>query len=59
VLRSGKTRVVEFHCCSQSETKTQTRSNATNQTGLLITCSNEGRRKQRQEREEKTGKKET
>jgi len=35
------------------------RSNAANQTGLLITYSNEGTRKQQQEREEKTGKKET
>jgi len=35
------------------------RSNATNQTGLLITYSNADIRKQQQQREEKTGKKET
>ena len=49
LLRSGKTRAVEIRCYSQNEITTQMRSNTTNQTCLLITCSNEGMRKQGQE----------
>jgi len=58
-LWSGKTRAAEIRCYSQNEMKTQTRSNAANQTDLSITYSNEGTRKQQPEREEKTGKKAT
>jgi len=46
VLQSEKTRAVEIHCYTQTEIKTQTKSNATNQTDLLITYSNGGTRKQ-------------
>ena len=44
VLWSGKTRDVQIRCYSQSEIKTQTRSNGANQTGLLIICSDKGTR---------------
>jgi len=47
LLWSRKTRAVEIPYYSQSEIKTQMRSSATNQTGLLIAYSNEGTRKQR------------
>ena len=59
LLWSGKTQAIEICCYSQREIKTQTRSNAANETGLLITCSNKDARKQQKEREEKTIKKET
>jgi len=59
VLWSRKTQTLEICGYSQSEIKTEIRSNAANQTGLLITYTNEGMRIQGQERGEKTGKKET
>jgi len=59
MLQSRKTQTVELRYYSKSKIKTEMKSNATNQTGLLITFSNKGMRKQQQEREKKTGKKET
>jgi len=51
LLPTRDTRAEEIRCYSQNEIKTQTRSNVTNKTDLLITSSNKGMRKQQQERE--------